>query len=185
MAITCKVISTQKMEISNKCENFVPNFDFFRFLSLIKWYHVTLNTFWTKGTQIENVGTEKTEHPVEIVPKKSKIWGWRTGVLTANGKSYGKTDSGVESAMKFWTKCIYSGLFRTLICLKKTHLKYDEMRENTGKTPHIRVPPSYINKIRALWNDNFVRPLSSSGRKMIETCGLLQIVANLSLCVCR
>ena len=50
--------------------------------------------------------------------------------------------------------------------------KYREIPAYKGPTPYI------YNRKRPLWNDNFDRPLSSFGRKMIETCGFF---ANCSL----
>ena len=49
-----------------------------------------------------------------------------------------------------------------------------------------RSHPYIINRITPLWNDNFDRRPITFGRKLIETCGFLQIGANLSLCFrCR
>ena len=48
-----------------------------------------------------------------------------------------------------------------------------------------RICPCYIyNRITSLSNDNFDHRLSTFGRKMLQTCGKVQIGANLSLCVC-
>ena len=53
--------------------------------------------------------------------------------------------------------------------------KYREILAYKGPTS------LYINIIRSLWKDKNDRPLTTFGRKMIETCGFLQIVPYLSL----
>ena len=160
----------KKFQISKNCENFAPDFVFFHFVSLIKWCQVTFNIFWTLSIQIENDRTEKkwrSDRNCSKMSKKSVVHVRQFSRRTIEDMA--KRIAALESAWKSEQNA-YIPFFSALkFKCKKNHFKImSKCVKIPGNPRTYKGPTPYIyNRKRPLWNDNFDRPLSSSGRKKI------------------